>query len=138
MFSKRKICNRRLSRWSVFFVRGIMVRYFRQKIIKLLTEKKKPRKEHFNQPAVQPLVDEKKHYAFIYLIYGFWSFEHFEQIRYCNLTTMGPWSNGCKHGIPIVCQITDDSLRQVVYIVPYPGRWPLARLAIRYWGGLHQ
>ena len=40
-----------------------------------------------------------------------------------------------RNSIPIVCQIMDDSLRKVVYIVPQPRRWPPPiLLAMRYLG----
>ena len=43
-----------------------------------------------------------------------------------------------RSSIPSVCQSTDVGLRQVVYIVSQPRQWPSPRLAMRYWGGLHQ
>ena len=59
---------------------------------------------------------------------------------------LGPWSKGHWSGIWIPrtefefhC-VPDHGLglRQVVYIVPQPRQWPPPRLAMRYWGGLHQ
>ena len=41
-----------------------------------------------------------------------------------------------RSSIPIVFQIMDDGLRQVVYIVLTQRRWLPPGSAIRYWGGL--
>ena len=55
-------------------------------------------------------------------------------------TSIVPWSKVAyvafeflyQSSILIVCQITDDGLWQVVYIVPQPRCWPPPRLAMRY------